>query len=970
MGTNTLASYNSTGIVLTSNGAYLSPFTITQLGTVATGPLITGVYSALANPSLLNEGTIADGFNGVGFTDGGTVSNSGGATISAVNTAVFISNAYGLVLNAGVVNGGSFDGVFLGAGGSVTNARGGSINGYNDGIDVSQSVAAVTNFGTIAGLNYQGVYLGAGGSLANSGLSATISGSTGVRVGDSFASVTNTGTITGTGDYGLKLIGGGMVNNAGPSSDISGFNGIYLGGGIVVNAGTIAGSGGYGVTLSQGGTVVNAGTISGGQTAVAFGVFGNDRVVVDPGAVFVGAVYAGPNAQPAFQYNVLELGAGAGQSTLHGIGTSFTGFNTVAFDGGATWLVTGDVAGFDGASISGFAVVDTLDVTDLDFSGPSRVTADSAGVITILENGGGSFDLTFSSAYDDDVFTLSSDGAGGTDITEFHGYTYSNIYGSYEPGFIYATGINDSGEVVGDYLVNDSTIGAFLDANGTFANFGPSFEDGTSVSGYYGLVINDSSEIAGWLVRTDGPRIPFTYADGMLTTFGLAAGTLATFANLTVTGINESGAVVGDYNGYSSAGFAEEQTVFLYENGTFTSVANPTAEETDLAATGVNDSNEIVGWFFDGDTNTEQGFIYNNGSYTTLSGVGTDNYVEATAINDSGEVVGFFDTPPEVHGQPTEGFIYNNGTYTTLTGPPGALQVDPVAVNDSGEIAGTYILQDGFTEYGFVYQNGTYTTIADPTGTNGSPGVVVNDVVTGLNNDGDVIGYYAMAGTEYAFVADPACFAAGTRIATARGKIAVEKLNIGDMAVTAGGNCVPVRWIGVNTVATRGRDPLRVLPVRIRAGALGENLPERDLLVSQDHALFLGGILVQAGALVNGRSITRETNMPRSFVYYHVEVASHALILAEGAAAETFVDNISRVSFDNWAEHEALYGSEAAIPEMPYPRAKSARQLPAALRRRLADRAAMICGDAPAPYRGGLRVSPANPRYHGNSVPR
>jgi len=244
-------------------------------------------------------------------------------------------------------------------------------------------------------------------------------------------------------------------------------------------------------------------------------------------------------------------------------------------------------------------------------------------------------------------------------------------------------------------------------------------------------------------------------------------------------------------------------------------------------------------------------------------------------------------------------------------------------------------------------------------------------VVTGLNNDGDVIGYYAIAGTEYGFVADPACFVAGTRIQTPLGKIAVEKLKIGDMVVTASGSCVPVRWIGVNTVATRGRDPLRVMPVRIRAGALGEKLPERDLLVSPDHALFLGGILVHAGALVNGSSITREAKMPPSFVYYHVEVANHALILAEGATAETFVDNVDRMAFDNWAEHQALYGSEPEIAEMPYPRAKSARQLPAKLRRLLADRAAMICGDAPAPYPGALRVSPAQSSYYqGNSAPR
>ena len=186
------------------------------------------------------------------------------------------------------------------------------------------------------------------------------------------------------------------------------------------------------------------------------------------------------------------------------------------------------------------------------------------------------------------------------------------------------------------------------------------------------------------------------------------------------------------------------------------------------------------------------------------------------------------------------------------------------------------------------------------------------------------------------------CFLAGTAIATPSGSRPVEELAIGDVVLTADGSIAPVRWVGVQTVVTVFADPLRSLPIRISAGALGDGLPHRDLHVSPDHALMLNGVLVQAGALVNGTTIARETAMPERFTYFHVELDDHALILAEGVPAETFVDNVTRRRFDNFAEFEALYGDTgASIAEMDVPRIKSARQLPAVLRARLAPPASL-----------------------------
>ena len=183
------------------------------------------------------------------------------------------------------------------------------------------------------------------------------------------------------------------------------------------------------------------------------------------------------------------------------------------------------------------------------------------------------------------------------------------------------------------------------------------------------------------------------------------------------------------------------------------------------------------------------------------------------------------------------------------------------------------------------------------------------------------------------------CFFAGTRIRTPDGEVAVETLKRGDLVLTTDGLAKPVTWLGRQTISTLFADPIRVWPIRVRAGALAENVPSRDLVLSPDHALFVDGALFHAAALVNGSSITREFKAPRVFVYYHVELEDHSLVYAENAPAETFIDNVDRLAFDNWAEHEALYPLGKTVEEMPYARGKSARQVPMRLRAALAERA-------------------------------
>ncbi len=174
------------------------------------------------------------------------------------------------------------------------------------------------------------------------------------------------------------------------------------------------------------------------------------------------------------------------------------------------------------------------------------------------------------------------------------------------------------------------------------------------------------------------------------------------------------------------------------------------------------------------------------------------------------------------------------------------------------------------------------------------------------------------------------CFAKGTLICTSKGEFPVEDIKIGDLLCTANGGLKPAKWIGRQTVVTLFGPAERLMPVCISAGALGGNLPHSDLTVTADHGMLVDGVICHASALVNGTTITRVplADMGETYTVYHIETENHEIILANGAPAETFIDNVSRKVFDNYAEFEALYGDVPEMEELPYPRAMSARQVP------------------------------------------
>ncbi len=185
---------------------------------------------------------------------------------------------------------------------------------------------------------------------------------------------------------------------------------------------------------------------------------------------------------------------------------------------------------------------------------------------------------------------------------------------------------------------------------------------------------------------------------------------------------------------------------------------------------------------------------------------------------------------------------------------------------------GTLVVSEGGTTESFILQGGSY---AVSPATSSLPGYA--ELTLGV-----------------------VCFARGTRIATSTGPVAVENLTAGDGVVTARGESQRITWIGRRRVDCRRHpEPHKVWPIRIRAGAFAPGVPERDLRVSPQHAIFDEGVLIPARFLVNGSTVTQEH--AASVEYFHVELERHDILLAEGLPAESYLDTGDRATFENAA---------------------------------------------------------------------
>ncbi len=165
------------------------------------------------------------------------------------------------------------------------------------------------------------------------------------------------------------------------------------------------------------------------------------------------------------------------------------------------------------------------------------------------------------------------------------------------------------------------------------------------------------------------------------------------------------------------------------------------------------------------------------------------------------------------------------------------------------------------------------------------------------------------------------CFARGTMIATAKGERSIETLSEGDLVETMDHGLQSINWIGVNKLdkIDLTANP-KLLPIRIRAGALGEGLPKTDLVVSRQHRVLVRSkivermfnkteVLIPAIKLVELDGIDVESDC-NAVDYYHMLFDQHEIVFSNGAPTESLFtgpEALKMVSEDARREIEILF---------------------------------------------------------------
>jgi hypothetical protein len=846
-GSNTLG----TGTTLTNSG------TLTDAGTLTNAGIFYGALTLAAGATLTNAAT-------------GTISASGIAVFGAAGGAA-------TVVNAGSIGGNptSEIGVYLSAGGSVTNQSGGTITGAT--AIHAKIAASIVNQGAISGVasNGIGVALMSGGSVTNQSGGTITGGDFAVNIHGA-GTVVNTGSIGGAGTgYGIALAAGGSVTNM-SGGVITGRQAIEGLATTVVNAGSIGGgaTAQAGVYLLSGGSITNqsGGTIQGSGDAVKFQAGSAASVVIDPGAVFSGKVDGG-NTIGATATSTLELAGGGTAGTLSGLGAQYTHFSQVSVDAGSDWTLSGAntlVAGAtltdsgmltdagtlinDGTVIGGFGGFgggggrNGIAVAGGSLSNQGTIAGGVGGASTSFgSGGGGGIGVVLSSGSLTNQATITGGFGGGGDGTDGGGG---------------GAGV----DVTGGSLAS-TTQGMIT---GGIGGYGTGYGGG----GGAGVALTSGSLTNQGTIKGGAGGYGRNYGGGGGAGIGVEGGGLV---------ITNQGTIIGGTGGGSDGGAGGGAAGVRFQLG-------GTLVDAGSVSGGIGMSGIADAVYFGGATNNrlivENGYGLSGGVFGSAS---ASNTLEL--LGTAGDAVSVSYNSLGLTNFSTVAFAPGDATYATLrvtsnTALPGTLAgfigvhdtVDLTALSDAGN--------DATTSFN------TLTNVLTVTGDNGSVGLQLDgENYTGVrweaSNDG-------ANGTDVTVL----CFCAGTGIATPTGDVRVERLSVGDLVLTLDGRALPIKWIGTGQSLLPRGGRTGATPVIVRAGALDDAVPRRDLRLTKGHSLYLETVLIPVENLINHRSILWDDEA-HSVVVYHIELATHEVLLAEGAPAESYRDDGNRVQFQN-----------------------------------------------------------------------
>lgn len=161
------------------------------------------------------------------------------------------------------------------------------------------------------------------------------------------------------------------------------------------------------------------------------------------------------------------------------------------------------------------------------------------------------------------------------------------------------------------------------------------------------------------------------------------------------------------------------------------------------------------------------------------------------------------------------------------------------------------------------------------------------------------------------------CFTPGTRIATPDGPRLIETLHPGDVVLTKDDGPQPIAWAGSRRfTGARLYAMPHLRPIRMRSGAMGQDRPDPDLIVSPAHRILVKGpsalslfgtseVLVKAEDLLNDSTVLVDHAL-REVTYVHILLERHSIVFANGIETESFHPSNTTLEMLDPVERERL----------------------------------------------------------------